>query len=168
MSKNLKLALKLSVIILTFALIFYGNIWLQEYFIRIASNAGPCTAIDIHNLNCVIQPFRGVGALYMYYSAALFTFISIMLFKSNKRDLIIIFILPILYIVLSELVIQIFNFPVLYKGVISGRYSSDNTLYFFNGPTTVLAILLTIVASSIAGTFAIILKRFLYKSPSGA
>ncbi len=161
MHKYLKLTLIIVSILGIFALIFIGNIWIQEYFIRLAESTEPCISMGRDNMACLKQPFIGVGAKYMYFSALIFVFISLLLFKSNKKNLILIPSLTVFYIIFSELTIRIFNIPVLYKAMISGRLSIDTTLYLLNKTTAVSAIGTVILLGCVAGVIAFILKRFI-------
>lgn len=159
MPQSLKILIKISAVLSIFALIVLLNILLQEHDIQVDLDQYGCNQHK-YDLACLNENVKGqrvegtdIGAYYMYFSSAIFVFLSLFLFNP-KRYYYLTPILVVSWIILSEIFVRIFNIYVITTSLM-GVITVFDSLYFGFVHNEIFGIIpLIIIISSLAGVIA--------------
>ena len=159
------MAIKATVVLAIFALIFLSNLWYKTTDLQNAKKIKITlepAILELYEkqtnqysmyLGCVPEEF-GVGSYAMWLSAFLFVFLSLLLFKPSKQYFYLLPMLVIVWISLSELIIRIYEIPVLHSVPMEGDQQTLPGLYFQFSRDIELEIVFIFFASIITGAIA--------------
>lgn len=165
MNRILKVASKTAIVFGIFISIISANLLVQTYEIQEAKKDSKemqtcVNQVRSRYLGCLIDGFPVLGGNYMYFSAFVFIFLSLLLFKPNIQYIYLTPLFAMVWVLLSEAFINLFKISVLQHPFLLGDFEVFYGLYYNVGPIGGLAFIFTLFISCISGYIAFFLKKF--------